>query len=232
MRDVHACVTLAARRALPVRRLEAFLPGRGHGRRCQPLERPDLALGRIRPEAAHRDYESRYGANAIPADMPLQDWGVTYERAASPTTICSRSSSASPARPATSRARSSPVAIPSRPAQRRIPADAARDHRSGPDLQGGGAKNSATSRSRCRPPIRRRRIPIRTAMKLGPCQYCGHCERFICEAQGQGDARGAAVPDAAASAKASRCGSHAHVLGLDYDAQGEAGDRRALPRSA
>ena len=64
--------------ALPMRRLGSFLPGEGVGGagvhwNGVTWRWPDHEL-RIRSK-----YEERYGKNYIPADMPLQDWGVTGE---------------------------------------------------------------------------------------------------------------------------------------------------------
>src|SRR5450432_881290 len=63
--------------ALPMRRLGSFLPGEvvggagvhwsGHTWRLTDME------FKIRS-----NYEERYGRNFIPADMTIQDWGITY----------------------------------------------------------------------------------------------------------------------------------------------------------
>src|SRR5712671_6823594 len=64
--------------ALPMRRLGSFLPGEavggsgvhwsGHTWRWTDME------FKVRTY-----YEERYGKNHIPADMALQDWGITYD---------------------------------------------------------------------------------------------------------------------------------------------------------
>ena len=63
--------------ALPMRRLGSFLPGEGvggagvhwngHTWRWNDMEFKVRSL-----------YEERYGKNYIPADMTIQDWGITY----------------------------------------------------------------------------------------------------------------------------------------------------------
>src|SRR3978361_34283 len=63
--------------ALPMRRLGSFLPGEvvggsaghwsGHTRRGPAMEFKARSL-----------YEQLYGKNFIPADMTIQDWGITY----------------------------------------------------------------------------------------------------------------------------------------------------------
>src|SRR5207342_485158 len=62
--------------ALPMRQLGSFLPGEGLGGagvhwNGVTWRWPDHEF-RIRTK-----YEERYGKNFIPADMPLQDWGIT-----------------------------------------------------------------------------------------------------------------------------------------------------------
>jgi gluconate 2-dehydrogenase alpha chain len=61
--------------ALPMRRLGSFLPGEGVGGagvhwNGQTWRWSDTDL------QARTHYEERYGKNFIPADMPLQDWGI------------------------------------------------------------------------------------------------------------------------------------------------------------
>ena len=63
--------------ALPMRRLGSFLPGEvvggsgvhwsGHTWRWTDMEFKVRSL-----------YEERYGKNFVPADMTIQDWGITY----------------------------------------------------------------------------------------------------------------------------------------------------------
>ena len=45
------------------------------------------------------------------------------------------------------------------------------------------AESWATSPSRPRQPTPRGAYTNPDGQQLGQCQYCGHCERFICEAQ-------------------------------------------------
>jgi len=51
--------------------------GRRRGRRRRALERPHLALDRHGVQGPQL-YEERYGKSFIPADMTIQDWGITY----------------------------------------------------------------------------------------------------------------------------------------------------------
>ena len=61
--------------ALPMRRLGSFLPGEGSAARaCTGAER---GAGRTSIKVRCH-YEERYGKEFIPADMTIQDWGITY----------------------------------------------------------------------------------------------------------------------------------------------------------
>ena len=69
----------AAEPALPIRRFGAFLPGEGvggSGIHWGALHWRFHALGL--PHRAAISAE-RYGANAIPEDMTIQDWPVSYD---------------------------------------------------------------------------------------------------------------------------------------------------------
>ena len=52
--------------------------------------------------------------------------------------------------------------------------------------------------------------------KLGQCQYCGHCERFICEAQAKASPEVLLYP-MLRSRKGFEIRLRAHVLHVDYD---------------
>ena len=114
--------------------------------------------------------------------MPIQDWGVTYAEmepyhdlfeklfgiAGKAGNICGQDAAGRQSVRGT--------------AAGRVSAKAAADHRGGRDLQRGAPRSSATSRF----PMPAANSPDAytnpDGMQLGQCQYCGHCERFICEA--------------------------------------------------
>jgi gluconate 2-dehydrogenase alpha chain len=63
--------------ALPMRRLGSFLPGEGVG--GAGVHWNGVTWRWTDNELKVRSlYEERYGKNYIPADMTIQDWGVTY----------------------------------------------------------------------------------------------------------------------------------------------------------
>src|SRR3979490_703454 len=67
-----------SQQALPMRRLGSFLPGEGVGGsgarwRGHTWRWTDMEF-KVRSY-----YEDRYGKSYIPADMTIQDWGITYD---------------------------------------------------------------------------------------------------------------------------------------------------------
>src|SRR3954451_15940109 len=77
-RDTLTVRNNVSQEALPMRRLGSFLPGEvvggsavhwsGHTWRWTDMEFKVRSM-----------YEERYGKNFIPADMTIQDWGITYD---------------------------------------------------------------------------------------------------------------------------------------------------------
>src|SRR6267154_4634534 len=77
-RDTLTIRNNPSQEALPMRRLGSFLPGEGvggsgthwsgHTWRWTDMEFKVRSM-----------YEERYGKNFIPADMTIQDWGITYD---------------------------------------------------------------------------------------------------------------------------------------------------------
>ncbi len=64
--------------ALPMRQLGAFLPGSGVGGAGVHWAGMTWRWGDMEFRA-RSGYEQRYGRSFIPEDMPLQDWGVSYD---------------------------------------------------------------------------------------------------------------------------------------------------------
>src|SRR5471030_2934317 len=64
--------------ALPMRRLGSFLPGDGVG--GSGVHWSGVTWRWTDNEFKVRSiYEERYGKNSIPADMTIQDWGISYD---------------------------------------------------------------------------------------------------------------------------------------------------------
>src|SRR3954469_688869 len=63
--------------ALPIRRLQAFKPGEGMGGAANHWNGQTWRWSESDP-VLRTHHENRYGRKAIPAEMAIQDWGVTY----------------------------------------------------------------------------------------------------------------------------------------------------------
>jgi gluconate 2-dehydrogenase alpha chain len=166
----------------PLRRLQAFLPGTGVGGagnhwngQAFRWEEYDSTL-RTRLEA-------RYGKRAIPADLPIQDWGVTYAELEPYYDQFEKLFGVSGQ---AGNLRGKLIAGGN-------PFEGPRsDHfPQGPMEQTEGAiifAETAANRFGYKPfpgPSANSRGSYTNpdGMKLGACQFCGHCDRFICEAQ-------------------------------------------------
>jgi gluconate 2-dehydrogenase alpha chain len=200
--------------ALPVRRMEAFLPGEGVGGAANHWSGETWRWSESDPTLKSR-LEGRYGRNAIPSDMPIQDWGVTYAELEPYYDLFERLFGiAGQAGNINGRilAGGNPHEAPRRGHYPQRPLEITE--------AGGIFRQTATA-------LGYRAFPIPAAtspgvytnpdgMTLGQCQYCGHCERFSCEAKAK------ATPDVllypmlrprAGFELRTRC----HVVGLIYD---------------
>src|SRR5215470_12237498 len=167
-RDTLTIRNNPSQEALPMRRLGSFLPGEavggagvhwsGHTWRWTDMEFKVRSL-----------YEERYGKNFIPADMTIQDWGITYDElepyydkfehtaAISGKAGNIKGQIQSGGNPFEApRAREYPFPRPS--------ANASRAY-TNPD-----------------------------GSKFGACQYCGYCQRFGCEANAKGSPQITVIP--------------------------------------
>ena len=90
-------------------------PGSGHGRRRPITGTESPGAGPSMTRFCARRYERATARAAIPADMPLQDWGITYARDGAVSRPVRKALWHHRARPATSMAASSRAATRSRP---------------------------------------------------------------------------------------------------------------------
>ena len=183
--------------ALPMRQLGSFLPGEGVGGagvhwngvtwRWTPVD-----------HAIRTHYEQRYGRRFIPADMALQDWGVTYDELEPYYDKFERT-----------------VGVSGKAGNVR-----------GQIQAGGNAFEGPRDREYPLPPLEpsygqilfeeaakqtgHHPFPQPSAnashaytnpdgAKLGACVYCGHCERFGCEANAKGSPHITVIPIAMAN---------------------------------
>ena len=182
--DTYSIRNNPSETALPMRRLGSFLPGEGVGGAGAHWNGvtwrwPDHEL-RIRTK-----YEERYGKNFIPADMPLQDWGVSgaelepyYDRFEYVAGISGKAGNikgqvqkeGNPFEDPRSREYPLPPLIQNHAAQ--MFTKTAKELGYHPFVR----PTANASQPYTNP----------DGMKIGQCQYCGFCERFGCEANAKG----------------------------------------------
>ncbi len=180
--------------ALPIRRLGSFLPGEGVGGagvhwngnfwRWTPVD-----------HAIRTHYTERYGSSYIPDDMNLQDWGIGYEELEPYYDQFERvigvSGKAGNIRGEVqpggnpfegARARDFPMPPLERSHATQLFSDAATERGYHPFPRPASNASQAYTNSH--------------GMRLAPCQYCGHCERFGCEANAKGSPHITVIPAA------------------------------------
>jgi gluconate 2-dehydrogenase alpha chain len=213
-RETYTLRHSRADESLPIRWMEAFLPGDGVGGAAshwngQTWRWADYDM------TLRSHYESRYGKAAIPAEMPLQDWGTTYGELEPYHDLFEKlfglSGKAGNIK-GVIQPGGNPFEAPRRDEYPQKPleiteagiifTEATRALGFHPFPQ--PAANSSGSYTNP------------DGQKLGQCQYCGHCERFICEAHAK------ATPDRLLypmlrTRPSFEIRTRAHVLRVDYD---------------
>jgi gluconate 2-dehydrogenase alpha chain len=191
-KDTYTIRNKPSETALPMRRLGSFLPGEGLGGagvhwNGVTWRWPDHEF-RIRSK-----YEERYGKSFIPADMPLQDWGITgpelepyYDKFEYTAGVSGKAGN---------------LKGQIQPGGNPFEDPRARDYPN-PPL----ASNYASSLfAKAAGELGYHPYPRPTAnasrpytnpdgMKIGQCQYCGFCERFGCEANAKGSPHITVIP--------------------------------------
>ncbi len=200
--------------ALPIRTLEAFVPGDGVGGAGNHWNGQCFRWAEYDPQLRTHLID-RYGAGALPRDVPIQDWGVTYQELE-----------------------------PYHETFEKLFGVAGKAGNLGGKIQDGGNPFEAPRRSEYpQPPLAiteagvivseaartfgYKPFPMAAAnspqvyvnpdgMRLGACQYCGHCERFICESNAKGSPEVLLYP-VLKRKKNFEIRPLAHVIGIDYD---------------
>jgi gluconate 2-dehydrogenase alpha chain len=178
--------------ALPMRRLGSFLPGEvvggsgvhwsGHTWRWTDMEFKIRSM-----------YEERYGKSFIPADMTIQDWGITYDElepyydkfeytaAISGKAGNLKGQIVDGGNPFESpRSREYPLPPLNTILASQMFGEAAKNNGYHPFPR----PTSNASRAYTNP----------DGSKFGACQYCGYCQRFGCEANAKGSAHITVIP--------------------------------------
>jgi gluconate 2-dehydrogenase alpha chain len=191
-RDTLTIRNNPSQEALPMRRLGSFLPGEGvggagvhwngHTWRWTDMEFKVRTL-----------YEERYGKNFVPADMTVQDWGITYAEIEAYYDrfeyVAGISGKAGNLRGAI------------QPGGNPFEAPRAREYPLPPLLPSLAcemftqAANNAGYHPFPRPTANASRAYTNPdGAKLAACQYCGFCERFGCEANAKGSPLNTVIP--------------------------------------
>ncbi len=200
----------------PIRWMSAFLPGEGMGGAANHWNGQSWRWSEYDPAIRTR-YESRYGKAFIPANMPLRDWGVSYAQMEPYHDLFEKLFGVA-GQAGNLRGTIQPGGNPFEgPRSNEYPqkpleiTEAGSIFKSAAQSLGfkpfpGPAANSTGAYTNP------------DGQKLGQCQYCGHCERFICEAQAKGTPEVLLYP-MLLQRKSFEIRLRAHVLGVNYDAQ-------------
>jgi gluconate 2-dehydrogenase alpha chain len=178
--------------ALPMRRLGSFLPGEvvggsgvhwsGHTWRWTDMEFKVRSL-----------YEERYGKSFIPADMTIQDWGITYAEL-EPYYEKFEYVAAVSGKAGNLRGQIQPGGNP-------FEAPRANEYALPPltPIYSSVLFSEAAQNNGYHPFPRPSANASRAytnpdGAKFGACQYCGYCQRFGCEANAKGSAHMTVIP--------------------------------------
>jgi gluconate 2-dehydrogenase alpha chain len=191
-KDTYTIRNKPSETALPMRRLGSFLPGEGLGGAGAHWNGvtwrwPDHEF-RIRTK-----YEERYGKNFIPADMPIQDWGITgaeiepyYDKFEYTAGVSGKAGN---------------IKGQIQPGGNPFEDPRARDYPNPPLVANHASKlfGKAATELGYHPyprPAANSSRPYTNpdGMLLGQCQYCGFCERFGCEANAKGSPHITVIP--------------------------------------
>ena len=199
----------------PLRRLQVFLPGTGVGGAATHWNGQSFRWNDCN-FALRTRLEQRYGRGAIPDDMPLQNWGVGHDELEPSYDLFEKLFGVA-GKAGNLRGVIQPGGNPfEAPRQNEFPQLPL-------EITEAGAlfKQTAEREFGYRPfpsPAANSPAPYVNpdGMRLGACQYCGHCDRFACEANAKG------TPDVLLFPWLSRqpgfeLRTHCHVLGLDFD---------------
>jgi gluconate 2-dehydrogenase alpha chain len=191
-RDTLTIRNNPSQEALPMRRLGSFLPGEGVGGSGvhwsgHTWRWTDMEF-KVRSE-----YEQRYGRNFIPADMTIQDWGITYaelepyydkfERVAA---ISGKAGNLNgrivPGGNPFEAPRASEYPLP--PLTTILASEMFAKAAENMGYHPFPRPTANASRAYTTP----------DGAKYGACQYCGFCQRFGCEANAKGSAHVSVIP--------------------------------------
>jgi gluconate 2-dehydrogenase alpha chain len=183
--------------ALPMRRLGSFLPGEGVGGSAihwsgGTWRWTDMEF-KIRS-----NYEERYGRNFIPADMTIQDWGISYDELEPYYDRFEKTAGIS-GKAGNLRGKIQPGGNPfEAPRQNEYPLPPLKS------ILSAEMFNAATKNLGYHPFPRPNANASQAytnpdGSRFGACQYCGYCQRFGCEANAKGSPHITVIPIAMAN---------------------------------
>src|SRR5580704_183094 len=183
--------------ALPMRRLGSFLPGEGVGGAGVHWNGVTWRWSEI-DHAIRTHYEQRYGRGFIAADMPLQDWPVTYRELEPYYDRFERTAGVS-GRAGNLRGQIQSGGNPFEgPRDREYPLPVLEPAYA--QVLFSEAAGEAGYHPFPRPAANASRAYTNPdGSRLGACVYCGHCERFGCEANAKGSPHVTVIPIAMAN---------------------------------
>lgn len=203
--------------ALPIRWMEAFLPGEGMGGAANHWNGHTWRWADYDMQLKTR-YVSKYGKDVIPKDVPLQDWGTSYAELRPYHELFEKLFGLS-GKAGNINGQIQPGGNPFE-----APRDGEYPQKALEITQAGILFKAAAEKMGYHP------FPTPAGnssgaytnpddQKLGACQYCGHCERFICEAKAKASPEVLLYP-MLMKRKGFEIRLRAHVLGLTYDKAG------------
>jgi gluconate 2-dehydrogenase alpha chain len=200
--------------ALPVRRMEAFLPGEGMGGAANHWNGQTWRWAEYDPALRTR-LESRYGKAAIPRDMTVQDWGIGYAEMEPYHDLFERLFGIA--------GQAGNIGGLMVEGGNPFEAPRTRDFPQKPleMLESGRIFQAAAQSLGYKPfPLPAANSPRAytnpDGAKLAPCQYCGHCERFFCEANAKASPAVLLYP-MLQKQRDFEIRLHSQVTGIDYD---------------
>jgi gluconate 2-dehydrogenase alpha chain len=213
-RETYTLRHSTAEESLPVRWMDAFIPGEGVGGAASHWNGCTWRWAEYDPILRSR-YTSRYGKAAIPPEMPLQDWGTTYHELEPYHHLFEKLFGLS--------GQAGNIRGVIQSGGNRFEAPRRDEYPQKPlEITEAGivfsqAAESLGYRPFPQPAANSSGAYINTdGQRLGRCQYCGHCERFVCEAHAKASPDVLLYPMLRAR-KGFELRTHAQVLGVEYD---------------
>jgi gluconate 2-dehydrogenase alpha chain len=204
--------------ALPYRRLGSYLMGTGVGGASTHWNGHTWRWN-DNDFQIRSNYETRYGKQYIPADMTIQDWGVTYKELEPYYDKFEKVAGISAKAGNVQGRKIAGGNVFEAPRHNEYPM---------PPLVYGYAGElfaEAAGKMGYHPfprPTANASVPYTNpdGVKFGECQYCGHCERFGCEANAKGGAQMTVIP-AALKQSTFELRTYSWVTKVERDASGK-----------